>query len=109
MNTDITAVITEWGMVTVLTVIALGGTVLGSVIGVMLSRQGTAKEGFIVGWGVSPKGDVELVIASLALAQGIITKNVFSALIMMALFTTILAPVFFRGLLRKHKEKMSAD
>lgn len=108
MNTDITAVITKWGMVTILTIIALGGTVLGSVIGVVLSRGGSAMEGFIVGWGVSPKGDVELVIASLALAQGIITKTVFSSLIMMALFTTIIAPVFFRGLLSKYKEKKSA-
>ncbi len=104
MNTDITTVILEWKLVLTLLLLAIAGSVLGSIIGSKV-HGGTAKEGFIVGWGLVPKGDVELVIASLALAQGLITESVFSGLIMMALFATLIAPVVFRYLVKGKRKK----
>jgi Kef-type K+ transport system membrane component KefB len=68
----------------------------------VLAHKGTLKEGFVVGWGLLPKGDVELVIATVALAQGLITENIFSALILVALFTTLLAPIVFRHLMKHY-------
>ncbi len=102
MNTDITAIIHSWDLILILLSIALVGTVGGSMIGVLLHKGGGWKEGLIVGWGVAPKGDVELVIATIALTQSLISENVFSSLILMALFTTLLAPIMFRWLLRKY-------
>ncbi|MFC1742183.1 cation:proton antiporter [Nanoarchaeota archaeon] len=104
INTDITAIISEWRLVLILCGIAIIGTVVGSVIGVII-HGGKAKDGLIVGWGLSSKGDVELVIATLALANTIITESVFSALIMMAFFTTLISPIFFRYLMKKYHGK----
>jgi Kef-type K+ transport system membrane component KefB len=107
MNTDITAVITEWKMVSILVVIAIIGTVGGSIIG-MKAHGGKLRDGYILGWGLTPKGDVELVIATLALSNSLITQSMFSALIMMALFTTMIGPIFFRALMKKHYKRKRA-
>lgn len=108
LNTDIGAVITEWKTIILLVSIAFIGTIGGTILGVLAHKRGTLKEGWITGWGLSPKGDVELVIAALALAQGLITESLFSALILMAFFTTLIAPLMFRYLVQKeYKNRMS--
>jgi len=56
----------------------------------------------IVGWGVIPKGDTELVIATLALNGGLITRDIFTAIITVALFSTFVAPIVFKMLAKKH-------
>jgi Kef-type K+ transport system membrane component KefB len=100
MNTDITAVILEWKMILLLLGIAVVGSIAGSILG-MLAHGNTAKEGLVVALGLIPKGDVELVIATLALSQALISESVFSGLILMALFATIISPVMFRYLMKK--------
>ncbi len=80
--------------------IAIVGTILGTAIGVLLGK-GTLREGFIVGWGVLPKGDTELVIASLALHHQIITVDIYTAIIAVALFCTFVAPIVFKYLVGK--------
>ena len=44
----------------------------------------------------------------LALSHSLITQSMFSALIMMALFTTMIGPIFFRALMKKHYKKSKA-
>ena len=84
----------------VLLLIAIFGMVFGATLGILLNG-GTIKEGILVGLGMSPKGDVELAIATLALSSGVITQNIFAPIVGMAILTTIIAPVSFRMLLRK--------
>ena len=91
-----------------LTGIAIVGTVGGTALAVKLNK-GTWKEGFILGWGLNPKGDTELVIAALALQTGIIQQEIFSAVVLMSFITTIISPIIFRKLLEKaKKEKLIA-
>ncbi|MFH1211592.1 MAG: cation:proton antiporter [Candidatus Woesearchaeota archaeon] len=84
-------------LITLFLTIAVVSTVLGTTLAVMLSK-GSFKEGFVVGWGLTPKGDVELVIIALALSTGIITQGIFSALVVMSLLTTIISPIIFKRL-----------
>ncbi|MBI2446056.1 cation:proton antiporter [Candidatus Micrarchaeota archaeon] len=91
-----------------LTAVAIVGTVIGAALGVRVSG-GTWKHGVIVGFGVSSKGDVELVIASLALSAGIIAAPLFNALVFMSLATTLVSPVAFRMLVRHHHGKDVKD
>ena len=77
------------------------GTLAGTVIGVMLSK-GSFNEGVIVGWGVIPKGDTELVIATLALQSGIISAPIFTVIITVAMISTFLAPIVFKYMVRRH-------
>src|SRR3989338_8216303 len=103
LNTDINAIPSNLFLVAVLILVDIFGTLLGTVIGVLLSR-GTLAEGLIVGFGVLPKGDTELVIATLALNAGLINTGIFTAIITVAMFSTFLAPIIFRILIKRHAE-----
>src|SRR3989338_5659212 len=82
-------------------IIDIIGTLAGTVMGVMLSK-GSFNEGVIVGWGVLPKGDTELVIATLALQSGIINISIFTVIITVAMISTFLAPIVFKYMVRRH-------
>src|SRR3989344_5382265 len=97
LNTDISTISANVFFVIILIIIALLGTVGGTTIAVLLNK-GTFREGMMIGWGLTPKGDVELGIATLALNAGIITPAIFTALVVMALFTTLISPLMFKYL-----------
>lgn len=101
LNTSFSTLPSSLLLVAVLLGIDILGTLIGTIIGIMLSK-GTLTEGLIVGWGVIPKGDTELVIATLALNSGLINVSVFTAIIIVALFSTFLAPIVFKMLIKKH-------
>ncbi len=104
LNTNVTDIIDNLWFTIAITLIAFAGTIGGTILGVLWSK-GTKKEGLIVGWGVNPKGDVELVIASLALQKGIFNTSDFSAVIFMAFVTTLISPIVFRWLIKDYHEK----
>lgn len=104
MSTDLTLLLQNSELILTMTFIAVSATVIGTAVAVRLGGQ-TWHEGFVLGWGLNPKGDVELVIASLALKAGIISNIVFTSLVSMAVITTIISPVVFRRMaLRKQKK-----
>ncbi len=105
LNTNISSLFNNFGFSLVLTLIAIVGTVGGTFFAVILTK-GTIKDGLLIGWGVSPKGDVELVIATLALQNYLITVDIFSAIILMALITTIISPIIFRLLLKRFNVRL---
>jgi Kef-type K+ transport system membrane component KefB len=105
LNTDITTIDENIFFVVILIIIALLGTVGGTTIAVLLNK-GTFREGLMIGWGLTPKGDVELGIATLALKAGIITPAIFTALVVMALFTTLVSPLMFKYLVISSKKKI---
>jgi Kef-type K+ transport system membrane component KefB len=104
LNTDLSSAFSNLSLSLAFTLIAIFGTIAGTVIGVLLSR-GTFYEGFLLGIGVNPKGDVELVMATLALQKGLITVDIFSALIVMVLLTTIISPILFRYVLKSYSRR----
>lgn len=86
-------------------VAALGGKIIGAGIPALLSGL-TRKEALGVGFGMSGRGAVELIIVSIALEAGLfdypdpVVANLFSALVLMALVTTIVTPIGLRWLFR---------
>lgn len=101
LQMDLSAVSSNILLVAVLLVIDIVGTWLGTFIGVMLSK-GTFRESLLVGWGVIPKGDTELVIATIALNNGLIDSDIYTAIITVALITTFVAPIVFKMLVKKY-------
>lgn len=104
LNTNINAIPSNLFLVLVFIAIDILGTLSGTIIGVLLSK-GTFREGLIVGWGVIPKGDTEMVIATLALNGGLITTEIFTVIITVALFSTFLAPIVFKMMVKRHHSK----
>ena len=92
------------GFVIVLTLLALASKLIGS--GIPAYWAGFSKqESLLVGVGMSGRGAVELIIAGVALEAGLflqpdppglIVKSLFSAIVIMAIVTTVATPIALR-------------
>jgi len=101
---DFSAISQVPGFVVVLILIAFASKLVGSGLPaywVGLSRR----ESMMVGIGMSGRGAVELIVAGIALEAGLflqpyptpaIVEGLFSAIVIMALVTTIVTPIFLR-------------
>lgn len=83
---------TDLALLTTIIVLATLGKIIGTALFYMPSGFGW-REGLVVGAGMNGRGAVEIIVAELALAQGLIDRDVFSILVFMALFTTATVPV----------------
>jgi len=72
-------------------VIAFLGKIVGTLIVKPFSKL-SLKQLYIIGWGMNSRGAVELVIALLALNHGLITQEIFSAIVATAIVTTLVFP-----------------
>ena len=73
-------------------VLATVGKILGTALFYLPTGFGF-REGVAVGAGMNGRGAVEIIVAELALAAGLIDATVFSILVFMAIFTTATVPV----------------
>ena len=105
LKTDVYSLSSNIFLFLILIIVDIFGTLAGRIIGVLLSK-GSLEEGFIVGWGVLPKGDTEIVIATLALNNGLINVSIFTTIITVALASTFLAPIAFKLLIKKHNKTL---
>ncbi len=92
----------------VLTVVAFASKVIGG--GLAARAIGYhRRDAAVIGVGLAPRGEIMIVVISIALAAGFIdsgsadpiAQHLFSALIFMALFNTAAAPLVLRLLLRR--------
>jgi Kef-type K+ transport system membrane component KefB len=100
---DLSLVAPNLWQILLFSLIALIGTVGGTILAILL-HKGSLKEGLLMGWGLTPKGDAELIMASSALALGILNSSMFTSIIVMSLITTIIAPVVFKRLMLRYGE-----
>ena len=96
----------------VLTLAAIIGKVVGCGFGYSLIKR-NKWESIIVGFGMNGRGAVEMVVASVVLklssdlmasgtiSEPLLTQNQFSALILMAFITTMLAPITLKWAISK--------
>ena len=97
---DINTFLANIPMITVTVLIAT----LGKIVGTMIVKPVSSlswKQLYYVGWGMNSRGAAELVIALIAIQYGLISPEIFSALVSMSLITTlILPPILARGIKR---------
>ncbi len=77
------------------TVVATVGKIIGTALFYIPSGYGW-REGITVGAGMNGRGAVEIIIAQIGLELGIITPEIFSVLVFMAIFTTATVPIFLK-------------
>jgi Kef-type K+ transport system membrane component KefB/mannitol/fructose-specific phosphotransferase system IIA component (Ntr-type) len=92
---------------------------VGKVVGTALFYLPTGygwREGTTIGLGMNGRGAVEIIVAQIALSMGLITQDIFSVLVFMAIATTALVPVTLkwgvswlrnRGELERSREERS--
>ncbi len=91
--------------------VAFGGKILGTALFYLPSGRGW-REGITVGAAMNGRGAVEIVVAGIALEAGIISTEVFSILVFMAISTTATVPLFLKwgvSWLRRHGELERAE
>ncbi|HET7925901.1 MAG TPA: cation:proton antiporter, partial [Rhodanobacteraceae bacterium] len=83
-------------MLLVVTVIAVLSKLAGGFLGAMsLGRRGAT----IVGVGMVPRGEVGVVIASLGLAGGVFSGEIYAVIVAMSLLTSVITPPVLAALL----------
>ncbi|AXP80656.1 High-affinity Na(+)/H(+) antiporter NhaS3 [Mariniflexile rhizosphaerae] len=83
---------TDLNLLILILVIAFAGKILGAVLFYLPSGHGW-REGLAVGAGMNGRGAVEIIIAGIGLQKGVITQEVFSILVFMAILTTLSVPI----------------
>ncbi len=86
------------GMLALVTVIAIVSKLAGGFLGSLsLGRRGA----LIVGFGMVPRGEVGVVIASLGLAAGVFDERIYAVIVAMSLLTAMVTPPILALLLQE--------
>lgn len=91
-----------------LLVIAVFGKIVGSGVGAYWTGF-TREESLAVGVGMIPRGEVGLITASLGLAAGLVTREVYTQAVALVLLTTLITPAILRYVFPKAPEPGVAE
>ena len=75
--------------------IAVAGKMVGCYIGGRLGRMGHY-EALALGFGMNARGAMELVVALIGLSLGLLTAEMYSTIVLVAVVTTFMAPLLLR-------------
>ena len=79
--------------VVIIILLAVVSKYVGCGCGAKFADKSISKESFnIIGFGMVPRGEVGIIIASIGLTNGILSNELYSVIVMMAVATTIIAP-----------------
>lgn len=80
-----------------------GGLTIAAIVGKLASGYvaGKGLNSLAVGFGMMPRGEVGLIFASIGKALGVIDSQLFSAIVLMVVITTVMAPSLLKWSLRR--------
>jgi Kef-type K+ transport system membrane component KefB len=90
----------RWGFFGWVLLLAVAGKVAGATLGGMLGRM-RAFESFAIGVGMNARGAMELVLGVVGYTQGLISRELFSIIVLLAMVTSIMTPPLMRQCLRR--------
>ena len=84
-------------------VLFAAGLTLAAIIGKLVSGYvaGRGLNSLAIGLGMLPRGEVGLIFASIGKALGVIDSRLFSAIVLMVVVTTVIAPSLLKWSLRR--------
>lgn len=86
---------TDLGLFLAIMAVATIGKILGTALFYLPTGYGW-REGIAIGAGMNGRGAVEIIVAGIALDMGLISQEIFSILVFMAIFTTAAVPLFLK-------------
>lgn len=90
-------------IVAIVLVLAFVGKVLGAFIGARIGGM-NKNQALAVGFGMNARGAMEIILGTLALNAGLISKPIFVALVIMALVTSITSGPLIKRFLDRNME-----
>jgi Kef-type K+ transport system membrane component KefB len=92
----------------VITVVAILTKVIGC--GIPAKLLGWARrDSLIIGFGMSPRGEVAMIVALIGLTEAYIDQGLYVSLVLMSLLTTIVTPILFRNWLYKGEAPLNGQ
>ena len=91
-----------------MTVVAVVSKVLGSGLGARIAGF-TNLESLQLGAGMTSRGEVGLIVASVGIAEGLISPDIFSVIVGVVIITTLLTPAMLRSLFAKNKATAQSE
>jgi Kef-type K+ transport system membrane component KefB len=88
------------GLGLLITLIAVVGKLFGCGLAARLTGL-SKRESLAVGIGMSPRGEVGIVVAAIALSSGVISGNIYSVVMFMVVLTTLITPPLLRQVMKK--------
>lgn len=85
---------------------AIGGKFIGAYLGAKAAGL-SALEGLTLGAGMNARGALEIIVATIGLSLGVLTQEMFTIIVMVAIVTSLMAPPILRSLL--HRLPMSPE
>lgn len=81
-----------------------GGLIVAAILGKLFSGLGGNRKDdrLLIGIGMLPRGEVGLVFASIGRTLGVIPDQLFSAIILMVVVTTLIAPLWLKARYANH-------
>jgi len=98
LKVDLEALAAVWPLAVVLTFLAVVSKLLGCGIGARSMGRTSAT---IVGVGMVPRGEVGIIVALAGLSAGAVTGSLYSAVVVMSLATSMMAPSLLARLFRR--------
>ncbi|HEY8921568.1 MAG TPA: cation:proton antiporter [Candidatus Limnocylindria bacterium] len=86
------------GLLAAITLLAIASKFAGSFLGAM--RRGRYRA-VLIGWGMVPRGEVEIIVAGLALTAGAIKPDLYAVIVGMVVVTAIVVPPLMGPLVRR--------
>ena len=79
--------------------IIASGLIIAAILGKLISGLGAHRKDdrLLIGIGMLPRGEVGLVFASIGKTLGVISDQLFSAIILMVIVTTLVAPLWMKA------------
>ncbi len=97
-----------WIFAIVITIVAIVSKILGSGLGARMSGF-TNLESVQVGIGMVSRGEVGLIVAAFALANGLLSQDGFSIAVFMVIVATLVTPPMLRLSFKQQLAEVSAD
>jgi Kef-type K+ transport system membrane component KefB len=88
-------------MLAVVTVVAIASKLAGGFLGALSLGRRSAT---IVGFGMVPRGEVGVVIASLGLTAGVFSERIYAIIVAMSLLTAMMTPPVLAWLLKRQRD-----
>lgn len=93
-----------------LLVIIIAVAIIGKIMGTFLTKPFTKfswKQLHLIGWGMNSRGAVELALALIAFRGALISVELYSSLVIMALTTTLMFPFIITKMIKKEPQLMN--
>ena len=94
------------GLLAGVTLLAIATKFAGAFLGAIRAGRNRA---VLIGWGMVPRGEVEIIVAGLALTAGAIKPDLYAVIVGMVVITAILVPPLMGPLVRRAEPAISLE